>query len=81
MSGARVIELVQPPQGNVEGVVKTLENMIELAHQGLLSSVAIAAVYRDGSTCTAFEGGPNLATLLGSLDRLHYRVLMHQDGS
>jgi hypothetical protein len=49
---------------------------IQAAHsKGEVSSLAIAIVYRDGSTTQAFSTLPNTATMLGALERLKCKIL------
>ena len=75
----RVVTLVTKPAIRSEGCVATLENMLDQARKGELTGVAVAGVDLEGFTHTAFEGGENIALLIGAIERLKYRLLMHQD--
>lgn len=44
------------------------------------TGIAIAAVDKTGYTHTAFASGDNIAMLIGAVERVKYRLLMHQDG-
>lgn len=76
----QVLKLVTKPATRSAGCVATLENMLALARDGKLVGVAVAGVDLEGCTHTAFEGGENIATLIGSTERLKYRLLMFQGG-
>lgn len=75
----RVVTLVTKPAIRSEGCVTALENMLDMARKGGITGVAIAGVDSEGCTQTAFEGGENIATLIGAVERVKYRLLMHQD--
>jgi len=51
-------------------VVATLESVLERAREGRISSVAIAMVYRDGSTNRTWSKSPSLSALVGAVARL-----------
>lgn len=76
-----VVHLVPKTAIRSEGCIKTLENMLTLARDGLLTGVAVAGVDAEGFTHTAFEGGDNIATLIGATERHKFRLLNHQDGN
>lgn len=60
------------------GVVKALEDALELAKAGDLGAVAIAMVHRDYGMQAGFCFGRAPAALLfGSIDRLRHKL--HQD--
>lgn len=63
MSNLRVIE----PEGIGNSVIDALENTLELAKQGRLSSVAIAYVQRDGTTGQTVSDMPHQAAQIGSV--------------
>lgn len=76
-----VVKLVPRQTAATSGVMETLKNMTAAAKSEGFSGIAIAAVDKAGYTHTAFEGGENLATLIGAVDRVKYRLLNHQDGA
>jgi hypothetical protein len=55
--------------------VKKLEEALEKAKAGQLSSVAIAVVYRDGTCGRSWSTAPNLSCIIGSIARLQYAVM------
>ncbi len=61
------------------GVMETLKNMTEAAKAEGFSGIAIAAVDRAGYSHTAFESGENISLLIGSVERVKYRLLTYQD--
>lgn len=75
----RVVKLVPRTAKATSGVMKTLKNMTDAAKAEGFSGIAIAAVSRDGYTHSAFEGGENIGTLIGAVERVKYRLLQHQD--
>lgn len=75
-----VVRLVPKTATRSEGCVKALENMLALAREGQLAGVAIAGVDLEGFSHTAFEGGENISTLIGSVERVKYRLLAFQAG-
>lgn len=77
----RIVKLVTRTAIKSEGCVKTLENMLERAKSGELTGVAVAGVDAEGFSYSAYEGGENIATLIGAVERLKYRLLQSQDGS
>ncbi len=81
MNGSgEVLKLVPRATVLSEGCVKTLENMLSLAREGVLTGVAVAGVDAEGCTHTAFEGGENIATLIGATERVKHRLLNYQHG-
>lgn len=71
----RVLDAEPPGQG----VVERLEEALEKARAGEISSIALAVVYRDGSVSGSWSDAPNRMLLLGSLSRLAYRVNLDGD--
>lgn len=53
-----------------ESVVERLEEVLEKAYAGEISSVAIAVVYRDGSTGSAWSRMPSVSTMIGAVARM-----------
>lgn len=62
-----------PPAG--EDAVKLLKEALEEAEAGNLGALAMALVYRDGSTNRCWSRSSALATLLGAISRLQYDLL------
>lgn len=60
-------------------VVEHLEEALEQARKGELSSVAIATVYRDGTTSRAWSSAPSLSLLIGSVARLEAALIREAD--
>ena len=69
---ADLIPLDSAPVG--EGVVERLEETLALAREGRISSVAIAIVYRDGSTGDCRSTLPSIGTMAGAVSILHSRL-------
>ena len=65
------------PQG--ASIVERLEEVLEQARAGALSSIAIAVVERDGSTGGAWSDAPSMPLLLGSVIRLAHRLNLRMD--
>ena len=76
-----VVKLVPNSAKAAAGVMETLKNITAIADAEGLTGIAIAAVDAKGYTHTAFEGGENIALLIGSVERVKYRLLNYQDGS
>jgi hypothetical protein len=55
-------------------VIEVLEEALRQARAGQLSSVAVAAVYRDGCTQQAWSSAPSVSLLIGAAARLVYRL-------
>ncbi len=56
-------------------VVEKLEEILEAAKRGEISSVAIACVYRDGMTGSTWSAVPTFSMLIGALRCLEYRLM------
>jgi hypothetical protein len=69
---ADVEVLTSEPPG--EDVVERLEETLALAREGKISAVAIAIVYRDGSTGDARSKLPSIGTMAGAVSVLHQRI-------
>ena len=60
-------------------VIATLESVLEQARAGQVSSVAVAVVYRDGSTGKTWSGAPSASTLVGAVARLQASLITRFD--
>ncbi len=58
-----------------ESVAAMLEALLALARDGKLSAVAIAMVYRDGSTGDAWSKPHSTATLIGAVSVMQARLI------
>ncbi len=67
----RVLD-AEPPC--VDTVAK-LEEVLKEARAGRLSSVAIAVVYRNGSSGAFWSKAPSLSCLIGAIVRLQYEIV------
>jgi hypothetical protein len=72
----RVIN-AEPPG---EDVIAKLEEALERAREGRISSVAIATVERDGSVGHAWSKAPSLSLLIGSITRLLWTLTKWAEG-
>lgn len=70
MTEVRVLDAAPPNPG----VVEALEDILARAKAGDLSSVAIAVVYRDGSTGDAWSEPASIGTLIGAVTILQHRL-------
>lgn len=71
------ITLVPTARKASEGVKAKLVLAVDLADREGVIGIAIAMVNADGSTATIYEPGENIATLIGSVQRLTLRLLEH----
>lgn len=60
-------------------IIERLEEALEKARAGELSSVAVCVVYRDGSTGNSWSTAPSLALLIASAARLQHRLHLAAD--
>jgi hypothetical protein len=67
------------PEPPINGVVPLLEDLLEQARRGELSSIAVAIVYRDGASGRGWSKIPSHAALLGSVARLQHCLLTSID--
>lgn len=58
-----------------EDVIAKLEEVLERARKGELSSVAVAVVYRDGCSGQSWSQCPSLPALIGSVAKLKHKLL------
>ena len=56
-------------------VVEKLEQVLELAREGKISSVAIAWVDREGRAHECWSYSPSTGTLVGAIQSLAYRLV------
>lgn len=62
------------PESVSPDLVETIEAVLEKARAGEVSSVAIAFVYRDGSTHQTWSSPPSFFTLLGAVHQMAFRM-------
>lgn len=62
-----------------ESVVTYLEHVLEQAKEGRYSAVAIAYVYRDGSTGSGFSRQHSLATMVGGVEAMKAKLLKEME--
>jgi hypothetical protein len=56
-------------------VVCRLEEALGFAREGRISSVAIALVYRDGTSGQCWSNAPSLSCLIGAVERMKYGII------
>lgn len=78
---AQVVSLAGSKGWLAPGAREMLANITRAAEEAGFTGIAIAATDRAGYTHTAYCGGDNIATLIGAVERVKYRLLQHQDGS
>jgi hypothetical protein len=61
-------------------VIETLQEALDEARSGSISSVAIACVRRDGCVGNAWSKAPRMSALIGSVARLQYAMIEALDG-
>lgn len=71
MAELEVIDAEPPAQG----VVEYLEKQLERAKSGDFSAIAMAVVYRDGSTGSGYSQLHNTATMVGSVRALEAKLV------
>lgn len=71
MADLHVIE----PEPVGEAVLAYLGHVLEKAQQGHVSAVAVAFVYRDGTTGSGYSALPNTATMVGAVDALKAKLI------
>lgn len=75
---AELRTLTAEPLGT--GIIEILEDMLVEARKGNLSSIAVAKVFRDGTTGSEWSHLPSYGLMLGALARLSYRMNVRMDG-
>lgn len=58
-----------------DGIIKLLEESLQQAREGKISSVAIAMVDRDGCSESAWSYVPSYGLLIGAVARLQHRLI------
>jgi hypothetical protein len=67
------------PEGVSPDLIETIEQLLEKAKAGEISSVAVAFVYRDGTIGRDWSTPPSFAALLGAVTRLAHRMNIVKD--
>lgn len=67
----RVIN-AEPPNADV---IEKLEDALRFARDGRISSVAIALVYRDGTSGQCWSAAPSLSCLIGAVERMKHGII------
>lgn len=62
-----------------ESIIPLLEQALEQARAGELSSVALAKVYRDGSGGHAYSHAPSAGLLIGTITRMQAALIRFAD--
>lgn len=75
MPDLRVIEA----EGVSPDLIPTIQELLDKANAGEISSVAVAYVFRDGSVGRGWSTPPTFATLLGAVVRLVHRMNLVKD--
>lgn len=57
------------------GIDGLIDQLREYHEAGQLSGVAVAVVFRDGTTYRGFSDLPNSSTMLGAVERLRYALV------
>ncbi len=78
MSQAELHEIQPEPAG--ENVIARLEEALEAARAGKLSSVALAIVYRDGCTGSGWSDIQNWSLQIGAIVLLQAQMLRAYEG-
>lgn len=71
---AQLLPITCEPPG--AGIEELLDQLREAHASGELSAIAVAVVYRDGSTGSLTSPTPSYATMIGALDLARHRMLM-----
>ena len=72
---ARVREVKPEPPISPQ-VIERLTEVCEAIQQDRISCVAVAVVYRDGTTGSSWSPAPNISTLLGAIERMKHRLIL-----
>lgn len=68
------VEVLDSEPPNTEDVIAKLEEALAEAREGKISSVAIATVYRDGSSGRSWSKRHSQTAMIGSVDLLRYAL-------
>lgn len=63
----------EAPASGAQELIDELQSQLD---RGIISSVAVAIVYRTGETQAAFSDLRSTATMLGAVERLRHRLVM-----
>jgi hypothetical protein len=72
---AENIRVLDAEPVSTSAVIEKLEEALEQARSGQLSSVAIAVVYRDGCTGRSWSPPPSRSCLIGAVARLQHGLI------
>ena len=72
-----IIELPKKPAPNNDAVIARLEEILEEAKQGKITSIAVCGTDALGNTWTGYEAGDHWAKLLGAVTFLQHRLTEH----
>lgn len=61
-------------------VIERLEEALEQARAGKISSIALAVVYRDGTNQPSWSDAPSIGLLTGAVSRLEWYLNQVLDG-
>ncbi len=65
------------PEPAGEDVIARLEEALEAARAGKVSSIALALVYRDGNTGSGWSYVQNWSLLIGAVTRMQARMIRY----
>ena len=71
---AKLVEITPNPPVS-PAVAELLNELTQWVEDGKVSSLAVAVVHRDGSTSTGWSSPATLATLVGAVERVKYRLI------
>lgn len=70
---SKLREITCEPPG--QGIDDMLDDLRERHAKGEISALAIAVVFRDGSTESGFSHLPSINTMIGSVARLQHKLI------
>ncbi len=74
---AKLYSIDSEPEG--DGIVSLLQEALEQAYAGELSSIAVVMVNKDGTTSQAHSFLPSFGLMLGSAHRLIHKLNIEMD--